>query len=49
MYNETDPGWWVLKALEKIGLVWNIQLPEDLLEREELKVMSSDYVYATFN
>ncbi len=35
--NETDPGWWVLKILEKIGLVWNITLPADLPLRTELK------------
>lgn len=25
---EWDPGWWVLKGLEKMGLVWNIQAPD---------------------
>ena len=35
--NEVDPGWWVLKTLEKLGLVWDIKLPEDLAERPELK------------
>jgi len=33
---EVDPGWWVLKALEKLGLVWNIKLPHDLPDRAEL-------------
>jgi fatty-acid desaturase len=32
--NQPDPGWWVLKALQKIGLVWDISLPENLPERE---------------
>lgn len=36
-HNETDPGWWVLRILEKIGLVWDIQEPNDLLPRSELK------------
>lgn len=35
--NEVDPGWWVLVALEKVGLVWNIKLPKDLADRPELK------------
>jgi stearoyl-CoA desaturase (delta-9 desaturase) len=34
---ELDPGWWVLKTLQKLGLVWNIKQPEDLPERHELK------------
>jgi stearoyl-CoA desaturase (delta-9 desaturase) len=34
---EVDPGWWLLKALRKIGLVWSIKLPEDLPDRPELK------------
>ncbi len=33
---QTDPGFWVLTVLEKIGLVWNIKLPEDLDYRAEL-------------
>ncbi|WP_444995232.1 acyl-CoA desaturase [Aliikangiella sp. IMCC44359] len=31
-----DPGWWVLKTLEKMQLVWDIRLPEDLPVRNEL-------------
>lgn len=31
-----DPGFWVLKILERLGLVWNIKLPEDLAYRAEL-------------
>jgi len=31
-----DPGWWALSALRSIGLVWNLKLPSDLPEREEL-------------
>ena len=34
--NQTDPGWWVLKGLEKIGLVSDLKLPENLLDRPEL-------------
>jgi len=35
--NQIDPGWWVLKFLEKMGLVWSIKLPEDLPLRDELR------------
>lgn len=35
--NETDPGWWVLCILEKVGLVWDIKIPDDLPLRTELK------------
>ncbi len=35
--NETDPGWWVLCFLKKVGLVWDIRCPEDLPNRPELK------------
>ena len=31
-----DPGWWVLKAFEKLGLARNFVLPEDLAPRDEL-------------
>lgn len=34
---ESDPGWWVLCILCKLGLVWDIKLPEDLPERPEVK------------
>jgi stearoyl-CoA desaturase (delta-9 desaturase) len=34
--NQTDPGWWVLLFLEKVGLVWRIKKPEDLPARPEL-------------
>jgi len=33
---EWDPGWWVLCALERIGLVWLLRLPEHLPRRPEL-------------
>ena len=34
---QMDPGWWVLMGLKKMGLVWNIKLPADLPQRNELK------------
>ena len=27
---EFDPGWWVLRGFEKIGLVWNLATPETI-------------------
>jgi len=34
--NQSDPGWWMLMLMEKIGLVWDIKTPEDLSQRNEL-------------
>jgi len=42
--NQIDPGWWVLKLLEKMGLVWNLKLPEDLPDRVELKCIKRDKI-----
>jgi stearoyl-CoA desaturase (delta-9 desaturase) len=33
---ETDPGWWVLQALERVGLVWNVKTPAMLPHRPNL-------------
>lgn len=33
---EWDPGWWVLRGLEHLALVWSLLLPEDLLYRPGL-------------
>ncbi|WP_218574653.1 acyl-CoA desaturase [Reyranella sp. CPCC 100927] len=33
---EWDPGWWLLVALHRLGLVWNLRLPQDLPARPEL-------------
>ncbi len=38
---EWDPGWWMLLALRKLDLVWNIRLPQDLAERPELRALDS--------
>lgn len=34
--NQSDPGWWVLMLLKKVGLVWNIKTPASLPPRPEL-------------
>jgi fatty-acid desaturase len=41
---EWDPGWWVLVALKKVGLVWNIRLPSDLGSRPELEVVDGENI-----
>lgn len=33
---EIDPGWWVIRLFEELGLVWDIKLPHDLPKRIEL-------------
>jgi fatty-acid desaturase len=37
---EWDPGWWTLRALQRMGLVWNLRLPTDLPSRPELLAIS---------
>jgi len=37
---ETDPGWWVLMALERLGLVWGMKTPESLPARPNLVALS---------
>lgn len=36
MPGEWDPGWWVLLVLKRLGIVWNMTLPEHLPARTEL-------------
>jgi fatty-acid desaturase len=33
---EWDPGWWMLKVFERVGLVWNLRLPHHISYRTEL-------------
>jgi sn-1 stearoyl-lipid 9-desaturase len=33
---EWDPGWWVLRLFERVGVVWDVRLPKDLPARPEL-------------
>ena len=34
---QADPGWWVLLVLQRLGLVWNLKQPQDLVPREGLR------------
>ncbi|HUQ11242.1 MAG TPA: hypothetical protein VM146_13085, partial [Steroidobacteraceae bacterium] len=36
---EWDPGWWVLCALARVGLVRNLRLPQHLETRPELRAI----------
>jgi stearoyl-CoA desaturase (delta-9 desaturase) len=36
---EIDPGWWVLMAMQRLGLAWNIKTPEMLPPRPNLVVL----------
>jgi stearoyl-CoA desaturase (delta-9 desaturase) len=38
---EWDPGWWVLAALRRAGLVWDVRLPEHLPSRPELRFLGN--------
>jgi fatty-acid desaturase len=37
---QSDPGWWVLLALERVGLVWQIKRASDLPDRPQLCAVS---------
>lgn len=34
---EWDPGWWLLALCQRVGLVWNVRLPQHLPLRPELE------------
>jgi stearoyl-CoA desaturase (delta-9 desaturase) len=34
-----DPGWWVLRTLAHLGLVWDVKLPADMPHRAELRTI----------
>jgi fatty-acid desaturase len=39
---EIDPGWWVLRCLSAVGLVWNLKTPETLPARANLVRLCPD-------
>ncbi|MGI9242407.1 MAG: acyl-CoA desaturase [Verrucomicrobiales bacterium] len=36
---QLDPGWWVIRSLERIGLIHDVVLPENLPDRLELEAL----------
>ncbi|OYT90261.1 MAG: acyl-CoA desaturase [Burkholderiales bacterium PBB3] len=34
---QPDPGWWVLRCLQRIGCVWDLRLPADLPNRPQVR------------
>jgi stearoyl-CoA desaturase (delta-9 desaturase) len=38
---ENDPGWWVLLALSRVGLVWNLKTPDVLPKRPNLIALAA--------
>ncbi len=38
---QLDPGWWLIKALQFLGLVWDVKEPEHVGEREGLRRLST--------
>lgn len=46
---EWDPGWWMLVLLRRMGLVWNLKLPEDLPYRPELVQLKADMDTVAFS
>jgi stearoyl-CoA desaturase (delta-9 desaturase) len=37
---QADPGWRVLMALRRVGLVWDVVLPGDLPARKQLRPLT---------
>ena len=40
--DQPDPGWWLIRALERVGLAWNIKTPATLALREALVRLPRD-------
>ena len=40
--DQPDPGWWLILALKRVGLAWNIRTPETMPLRPELVRITSD-------
>jgi fatty-acid desaturase len=36
---QSDPGWWFLCGLKRLGLVWDLNQPKDLPQRPELRLL----------
>jgi len=44
-HNQADPGWLVLMALKRVGLVWNVKTPDNLEHRENLRKLNQSRPY----
>jgi fatty-acid desaturase len=40
---QTDPGYWVIRQLEALGLVWNVGQPRDAAEQDDLELIQPAY------
>ena len=40
--DQPDPGWWLIKTFEAVGLAWNIKTPETMCQREALNRLETD-------
>jgi fatty-acid desaturase len=43
---EVDPGWWLIKVFEALGLATKIKLPDDLPVRAEVRRLAVDALAA---
>lgn len=39
---QVDPGWWLIRSLEAVGLVWNVRTPDNLPERPGLRRLGAE-------
>ena len=46
---QNDAGWWLLSVLKKLGLVWNLKLPNDLPARPELVRLRAKHTNVLLN
>lgn len=42
--DQPDPGWWLIAALKRLGLVWNVQTPETIPPRVALVRLNTAHV-----
>ena len=42
---QSDPGWWLIRGMEAVGLAWNVVRPEDLPKRPERKYLATELAH----